>query len=93
MEEVGLEVENIDYITSMVYVRPDNILCIIVSLFGNAVGKDVKLCPALTDYKWVNLEEAKDFDLIEGIYDELIILDKKLKGQKVLWKQSEQISD
>ena len=32
MEEVGLEIENIDYVTSMVYIRPDNIPCLIVSL-------------------------------------------------------------
>jgi hypothetical protein len=32
------------------------------------------------------MEEAKNYDLIEGIYDELIILDKKLKGEKVLWE-------
>lgn len=86
MEEVGLEVENIDYVTSMVYIRPDKIPCLIVSLFGNSIGKKVTLCKALTDYAWVSLEEAKGYDLIEGIYDELIILDRKLKGEKTLWE-------
>ncbi|MCX6749844.1 MAG: NUDIX domain-containing protein [Candidatus Pacearchaeota archaeon] len=86
MEEVGLELENIDYITSMVYIRPDKIPCLIVSLYANARSENVKLCGALTDYAWVTLEEAKNYDLIEGIYDELVILDKKLKGEKVLWE-------
>lgn len=86
MEETGLEIENIDYVTSMVYIRPDNIPCIIVSLFADAKSEKVQLCNALTDYAWVNLEEAKEYDLIEGIYDELIILDKKIKGEKVLWE-------
>lgn len=85
-EEVALDIENIDYITSMVYIRPDKIPCLIVSLYANAKSENVKLCNALTDYAWVTLEEAKNYDLIEGIYDELIILDKKLKGEKVLWE-------
>lgn len=85
-EEVNLEVMDIDYITSMVYIRPDKIPCLIVSLFANAKGDNIKLCNALTDFAWVDLEEAKNYDLIEGIYDELIILDKKLKGEKTVWE-------
>jgi len=86
-EEVGLEIENIDYVTSMVYIRPDKIPCIIVSLYADCFkSENIKLCRALTDYAWVSLEEAKNYDLIEGIYDELIILDKKLKGEKALWE-------
>jgi 8-oxo-dGTP pyrophosphatase MutT (NUDIX family) len=84
-EEVNLEIEGIDYVTSMVYIRPDKVPCIIVSLFAKAVNEKVLLCNALTEYAWVDLDEAKKYDLIEGIYDELIILDKKLKGEKVLW--------
>ena len=86
MEEVNLEIKNIDYITSMIYIRPDKIPCLIISLFAESTSEDVKLCNALTEYCWVNLEEARNYDLIEGIYDEFIMLDKKLKGEKILWK-------
>lgn len=86
MEEVKLEVKNIDYVTSMVYIRPDRVPCLIISLFAECITENVTLCAALTDYAWVDIEEAKNYDLIEGIYDELIILDKKLKGEKVLWE-------
>lgn len=79
-EEVGLEVKKIGYVTSMVYIRPDKIPCLIVSLFAEPIGESVRLCEALTEYAWVDLEEAKDYDLIEGIYEELEILDKFLKG-------------
>jgi 8-oxo-dGTP pyrophosphatase MutT (NUDIX family) len=85
-EEVSLEIKNIDYITSMVYIRPDKIPCLIVSLFAECASEKVNLCNALTDYAWVDLNSAKDYDLIEGIYDELIILDKKLKGEKIIWE-------
>ncbi len=45
---------------------------------------------ALTDFEWVSLEEAKNYDLIEGIYEELEILDKKLKTNEDLeWKKKD----
>jgi 8-oxo-dGTP pyrophosphatase MutT (NUDIX family) len=91
-EEVGLEIKNISYVTSMVYVRPDNVPCVIVSLYcePDKENCEIKLCKALTEYKWVDIEEAKNYDLIEGIYDELLILDKYLKnGERMDWKRSE----
>ncbi|MCK4552873.1 NUDIX domain-containing protein [Candidatus Pacearchaeota archaeon] len=88
MEEVGLEIKNLNYVTSLVYIRSDNIPSLIISLWAEPVGEDVKLCHALTEYKWVSLEEAKNYDLIEGIYEELEILDKKLKtGQNQEWEK------
>lgn len=90
-EEVNLEIENIGYITSMVYIRPDSIPCVIVSLYVDAepASDEIKLCGALSEYKWVSLEEAKNYDLIEGIYDELEILDSFLKtGKHMIWKKS-----
>jgi len=90
-EEVNLEIENIGYVTSMVYIRPDNIPCIIVSLSANPKSSDIKLCNALTEYAWVSLEEAKNYDLIEGLYEELEILDRYLKtGQLEGWKKPKQ---
>jgi 8-oxo-dGTP pyrophosphatase MutT (NUDIX family) len=81
-EEVGLEIKNLDYVTSLVYIRPDKIPSLIISLWADSNEGEVRLCNALTDYKWVSLEEAKNYDLIEGIYEELEILDKKLKTGK-----------
>jgi 8-oxo-dGTP pyrophosphatase MutT (NUDIX family) len=87
-EETDLEIENIGYVTSMVYIRPDKIPCIIVSLFAYPKTEEIKLCKALTEYAWVDLEEAKNYDLIDGIYDELIILDNFLKtGKHIVWKK------
>jgi 8-oxo-dGTP pyrophosphatase MutT (NUDIX family) len=87
-EETSLEIENIGYVTSMVYIRSDSVPCLIISLFANAKEGEVKLCDALTESAWVNLEEAKNYDLIEGIYDELVILDKFLKeGKQMCWKK------
>ena len=90
-EEVGLEFKNLNYVTSLVYIRPDKIPSLIISLWAEPVGDEVRLCNALTEYKWVSLEEAKNFDLIEGIYEELEILDKKLQtGEMGEWKKPPQ---
>jgi len=89
LEEVGLEIMDIDYVTSMVYIRPDNIPCLIISLWAKPKTKEVKLCNALTDFKWVDLEETKNYDLIEGIYEEFEILSKKLQTGKIEeWKKA-----
>ncbi len=88
MEEVGLEVRNIKYLTSLSYIRSDNIPTIIVSLFADYSEGEISLCPALTEYAWVTLEEAKNYDLIEGIYEELEMLDRLLKGESAgIWKK------
>jgi len=85
-EEVGLDIQNVGYVTSMVYIRDDKIPCLIVSLFAEPATDSVKLCDALTEFAWVDLEEAKKYDLIDGIYDELSILDNFLKtGKHMKW--------
>ncbi|MEK6846820.1 MAG: NUDIX domain-containing protein [Nanoarchaeota archaeon] len=84
-EEIGLEVKNINYVASMVYIRPDQVPCLIVNLSANLKdpNQQIVLCNALTDFAWVDLGDAKNYDLIEGIYEELQVFDKKLKGEKI----------
>jgi len=96
MEEVGLEIQDIDYVTSMVYIRSDKIPCLIVSLYARSKSENIRLCNALTEFAWVSLEEAKNYDLIEGIYEELVILDRKLKGSGGVvgeWKPREDLQN
>lgn len=89
MEEVNLKIKNIKYLTSLSYIRSDNIPTIIVSLFADYESGEVNLESSLTEYKWVSLEESKNYSLIEGIYEELEMLDKILKGEKVeSWKKN-----
>jgi 8-oxo-dGTP pyrophosphatase MutT (NUDIX family) len=78
-EEVGLKIRNVGYVTSLVYIRDDKIPTLIISLSAETENGGIKLCDALTDFAWVDLKEAKNYDLIEGIYEELEILDSKIK--------------
>tara|TARA_Y100000310_G_C20626390_1_gene786138 strand:- start:21 stop:497 length:477 start_codon:yes stop_codon:yes gene_type:complete len=82
-EETGLEMKNIKYLTSLSFIRPDGIPTIIASLFGECDKGEVTLCEDMTDHAWVTIEEAKEYDLIEGIYEELEMLDNHLKGDEI----------
>jgi 8-oxo-dGTP pyrophosphatase MutT (NUDIX family) len=81
-EEVGLKINRRDlgYITSLVYIRDDEIPCLVISLYAECKEGVVVLDRGMTDYKWVSLEEAKGYDLIDGIYHELEILEEHLKS-------------
>lgn len=87
-EEVGLEIKNIGYVCSLAYIRHDGIPSIVISLYASPTSENINLCNALTEYKWVSLEEAKNYDLIDGIYHELEILDNFLKtGKNMTWQK------
>jgi len=83
-EEVGLEVEKINYLLSLAFIRPDNVPVITLSYFCNYKEGEVKLNEENVDYKWVTTEEVKDYDLIEGISEEIKMVDKILKEKNVV---------
>lgn len=87
-EEVGIDIDNIEYITSLATVHKDGSPSLVISCAADYVSGDVKLQEGETDeFAWVSLEEAKDYDLIDGIYDELVMTEKKRKGEKEEWKR------
>ena len=87
-EETGLDIKNIKYLTSLVFIRPDGIPTVVVSLFAEHYNGAVKLNDESIDYAWVTLDEARNYELIDGIYEELEMLDKHLKGGQIIeWKK------
>lgn len=88
-EEVNLEIYGLGYVTSLVFIRPEGIPTLIISLYANYKSGEIKLSDELEEYKWVSLEEAKNYDLIDGIYHEMEILNNYLKtGKEMNWKSS-----
>ena len=86
-EEAGIEIKNIGYVTSLTFIRPDGIPVVVISLYADYDSGEVRLSEDMTDYKWVSVEEAKTYDLIDGIYEEIEMLDKHLKGERLgEWK-------
>lgn len=70
LEETGLQAVDVKFLCDLAI--PDTIIISFVAETFD--GYDVvKLQEEETDaYAWVDLEEAKDYDLIEGIYEELV---------------------
>ncbi len=82
-EEVGLEIGKINYLASLTFIRPDGVPALVLSMFADHKEGEVKLNEELVEHAWVTLEEAKSYQLIPGIYEEIEMLDKHLKGEKL----------
>jgi len=81
MEEVGVEIDHIKYLLDLAFLRPDGVPVVTLSFWCHWKGGEVCLNDESIDYKWVGLEEAKNYELIPGIWGELEMVDKILPGQ------------
>lgn len=89
-EEAGLDIANIEYLTSLATVHEDGAPSLVISCTAYYEGGEVKLQEGETDkYAWVSIAEAKTYDLIDGIYDELAMAEAKRKGEKMEWKRAD----
>ncbi len=80
MEEVNLEVDKFNYLVDIAFIRPDGIPVIVLSFWADYKGGEVKLNDENIKYAWATLEEAKNYDLIEGIWEEIEMVDKIKRG-------------
>jgi 8-oxo-dGTP diphosphatase len=88
-EEVGIEITNVDYVTSLASVHSDGNPSIVISCMGDYVSGEVKLVDGENDkYEWVTLEQAKTMPLIDGIYDELAMTEARRSGKKLEWARA-----
>jgi 8-oxo-dGTP pyrophosphatase MutT (NUDIX family) len=74
-EEAGIEIEpKLQYINNVAFVRPDGIPVVLVKFAAKYKSGDIQLEEqAFSDYAWVNNEEIKNVDCIDGIQDEVKI--------------------
>lgn len=88
-EEVGLDIENITYVTSLATVHGDGYPSLVISCMADYGSGEVALQPEETDdFRWVSLAEAKTYQLIDGIYDELAMAENQRKGIKTEWQRN-----
>ena len=87
-EEAGIDINNIEYITSIATVHSDGNPSLVISCVADYVAGEVKLQTEENDqFAWVNLAEAKNYQLLDGVYDELVMVENKRKGQKSEWQR------
>jgi len=88
-EEVGLKIKNVKYVTSLATIHQDGTPSIVISCLADYAGGKIKLQPEeCQDFVWATLKEAKNYDLIDGIYDEIAMADAVAQGQNNSWQRS-----
>jgi len=72
-EEAGIEIDdNLTYINSVAFVRPDGIPVVLVKFAAKYRSGQVRLeRGAFTGFLWVNQEEVQKYDCIQGIPEEI----------------------
>jgi 8-oxo-dGTP diphosphatase len=88
-EEVGLDIRNIVYVTSLATVHQDGSPSLVISCLADYVSGEVRLQEGETDqFAWVSLAESKGYELIDGIYDELVMAEAVAKGERSEWNRA-----
>lgn len=75
-EEAGIEVGKITYLCDMTFIRSDDIPVVILSFYAPYQSGEIKLDGENVNHVWAIYEEAKSYDLIEGIIDEIKMVDE-----------------
>ena len=73
LEEAGIHIEKeLKYINSVAYIRPDGIPSLLIK-FGAKYKSGIVVLEkgGFTDYKWVDQDEVKNYECLEGIPEEV----------------------
>ena len=81
-EEVNLEMGRVKYLLDIAFIIPDGTPNIILSFHCPYKSGKIKHDKDTIDHAWVACKEAKKYDLIEGILEEIEMVEKILKGGK-----------
>ncbi len=71
LEEAGLSVEDITYLTDMTFVRPDHIPVLVLSYWCRHAKGEVTLGKDIVDHAWITPAEGEHYQIIPGILDEI----------------------
>lgn len=73
MEEAGIVIDDkLSYINSVAFVRPDETPVVLVKFSAKYIsGEVIPEKGAFTDFAWVNADEVKNYDCIQGIQEEV----------------------
>lgn len=82
-EEVGVEIEaeSPHYLTDLAFIRPDGYPVVTLSYWAWYKSGEAKPGKDLTEVAWVTAEEARNYDLIEGIVGEIAEVDRIISSR------------
>lgn len=80
LEEVGLEVGPLHYLLDLTFIIPDGTPAVVLSFYADWKSGEVVLDKESIEYAWVTPAEAKNYDLIEGIAEEIAMADERIRS-------------
>ena len=80
-EEVNVEIEKPEFYTDFVFITPKGVPVMGFTYFAKYLSGEVVLDEDSTEFAWVSLDDAKKYDLITGLWEELRPVDEILKGR------------
>ena len=87
-EEVGIKITNVNYLTSLATIHTGHNPSLVISCTAkNASGKIKLQEDEAIESAWVTVREAKKYQLIDGIYDGLVMASKTKNFNKKEWKR------
>ena len=85
-EETGLEIGNIDYVASLATIHNGHTPSLVLSFMAEYQSGEVILQQdEANQFAWVTKEEAKNYDLIDGIYEEILLAASLRQGNRSMW--------
>lgn len=80
-EEVGIEVDDPQYLLDVAFIRPDGVPCVVISMFCRYKSGEVKLDEDTADYAWIPAADVAKYELIQGIDHEIELVEKRFTTQ------------
>jgi 8-oxo-dGTP pyrophosphatase MutT (NUDIX family) len=71
LEESGLETADPRYLFSIVFLRPDNVPVVLLKFALKWKSGEVKIPEEFEDFAWVDEEEVRGYEIIQGIDKEV----------------------
>ena len=79
LEETGLEVTDLQYLLSLTFIIPNGTPAVVLSFYADWKLGEVVLNNESIGYAWVTPAEAKGYDLIDGIAEEIEMADQAIQ--------------
>jgi 8-oxo-dGTP pyrophosphatase MutT (NUDIX family) len=90
-EETGLDITNVRYLLSLSYMKKKG-PSLVLSMYATCSNTHVQLEEGHDEYAWVSVQEAKEYELIPGIHEEILMVDDILHHRPVKqWEGYEEL--
>ena len=73
-----MEVSDVRYLLDLTFIRPDGVPAIVLSFYCKYESGEVVLDADATEFAWIKADEAKNYEMIQGIDHEIEMVEERL---------------